>query len=305
MQNNNINNQIVINTEGYKLHYWQFNDLVAFLKATVSLPINHEVFYKLASNGVKPDFYYFKTFKEAWNNCYFGWDKEFENFKDAIKHVETQTILDISKKDTYAVYGFRPNVPRCLNNNPRNMLTTKSDNKFKRTVVINCNTAYSWYESKQAIFNRGVCIINLIKQLEINNNVVLNLFECVEKDDEMIYTTINLKKENERINLKQVYFPLVNPDFLRRLIFRIIECTFDIEKSWFDGYGSPYIPTERDKDYLNNSIYISTPEKMNITGRNLKNDYQNFLNYITSQDYYKKNIEHEDKKDFTRKRTRN
>ena len=135
-----------------------------------------------------------------------------------------------------------------------------------------------------------MCIINLINELEKQYNVVFNLFECATELNEMIYICINLKKEHEKINVKRLYFPLVNPDFLRRLILRSKECCFDISYEWNPGYGTPYIPSEADEEYLNKTIYISTPNEMGIYGYDLKSDYENFINYISNQSYFQNNV---------------
>ena len=276
--------QLLVNPEDYKLFFREYSSLDEFLKLIITMPINHDIFNDLSSVKYVEKFNYFNTFEEAWNACYYGWNHKFEDFKEKIARVETQIISDLSKTKQLNISGYYPKVPLFLKNNPRNMINTDFQIKSTRTIVINFNAGISSFESQDAIINRGVCLISLIKHLEKKYNVVLNLldigFEYELPKNEMIYTIINLKKETEKINIKKLYFPLVNPDFLRRLCFRNRECTFGINKSWVYTYGYPYIPSIQENK---NSILVSTPAEMNITGENLKEDYYSFMRYIERQ----------------------
>ena len=283
--------KIVVNTNGYNLFYQEYSDLEDFLKKIISLPINKEVFYKLASEKVAvPGFNSCHSFEEAWNLCYYGWNQDYDTFCQKINFLQYEYAkIEIPIKD-FKVYGFYPNIPRFLHNKPTNMICKQKNTINKQTIIINFNVAYSSYQNHSAIVNRGVCIINLINELEKQYNVVFNLFECATELNEMIYICINLKKEHEKVNVKRLYFPLVNPDFLRRLILRSKECCFDISYEWNPGYGTPYIPSEADEEYLNKTIYISTPNEMGIYGYDLKSDYENFINYISNQSYFQNNV---------------
>lgn len=283
--------KIVVNTNGYNLFYQEYSDLEDFLKKIISLPINKDVFYKLGSEEVAvPEFNSCRSFEEAWNLCYYGWNQDYDTFCQKINFLQYEYAkVEIPIKD-FKVYGFYPNIPRFLHNKPTNMICKQKNTINKQTIIINFNVAYSSYQNHSAIVNRGVCIINLINELEKQYNVVFNLFECATELNEMIYICINLKKEHEKINVKRLYFPLVNPDFLRRLILRSKECCFDISYEWNPGYGTPYIPSEADEEYLNKTIYISTPNEMGIDGYDLKSDYENFINYISNQNYFQNNV---------------
>lgn len=276
--------QLLVNSEDYKLFFREYSSLDEFLKLIITMPINHDIFNDLLSIKYVEKFNYFKTFEEAWNACYYGWNHKYEDFKERIARVETQIISDLSKTKQLNISGYYPNVPLFLKNNPRNMINMHSQMKSIKTVVINFNISISCFDSPDAIINRGVCLISLIKNLEKRYNVVLNLldinFEYELPKNEMVYTIINLKKETEKINIKKLYFPLVNPDFFRRLCFRNKECIFGINKSWAYTYGYPYIPSIQEN---NNSILVSTPAEMNITGENLKEDYYSFMRYIERQ----------------------
>lgn len=276
---------LLINTDNYKLFYREYTSLEEFLKLIITMPINRFVFHKIQSDAYYEYFHYFQTFKEAWDACYYGWDYEFETFKEKIANLETQIINDYTKSKELKISGYYPNVPAFLKNNPRNMINTAYQVKPVKTIIINFSLSYPETETKDAIINRGVCLICLIKELEKTYNVKLNIFAVTYTSDyrnEMIYTVITVKKERELLNLKKLYFPLVNPDFLRRLLFRNTECHSVINPAWESSYGLVYFPTEEDKCLNKNSIYISFPSDMGIVGENLKEDYQSFLKYIES-----------------------
>lgn len=285
------NSKIVVNTYGYKLFYQEYSDLEDFLKKIISLPINRSVFGKLASEKKGRSMYHScDSFEEAWNLCYYGWNQDYDTFCQKIDFLQCKYDEIETAVKNFRVYGFYPNIPRFLHNKPTNMVYKQNDTVNKQTIFINFNASYSAYQSQASITNRGICVINLINQLEKQYNVVFNLFECATETNEMIYICINLKKEYEKINTKRLYFPLVNPDFLRRLILRSEECCFGINYAWCIGYGTPYIPSEVDQEYLNKTIYISTPNEMGIKGDDLKTDYENFINYISSQNYFQETV---------------
>lgn len=284
------NNKPIFDTTGYKLFYQQYNSLEDFLRAIIQMPINYQVFESPSSKRYMPDFHYLKSFEEAWNKCYYGDNENYENFKmkfDYLKKIynDTQTL----KKENN-IYGFCPNIPKYLYGNPKNMINNHYISSPKPSIIVTINLSYNHNTNHSQIINRGILTLILIDNLEKNYNIKFNLIACSTIENEMIYIEILLKNETAKLNLKKMYFPLVNPDFLRRLLFRSIETVFGISKSWEDTYGTSYYPSEYDKKYLENTIYISTPKKMGIEGRNLKEDYNNFMNYLNSQDYYQENV---------------
>ena len=100
----------------------------------------------------------------------------------------------------------------------------------------------------------------------------------------MHYAKFNLKRSDERLNIQKLYFPLCNPSFLRRLVFRLREGTPNISKEWEVGYGKTanYDMIRDIIDLKNNDIIICQPEEMDINGYDIIEDAKNMFLYLNT-----------------------
>ena len=137
--------------------------------------------------------------------------------------------------------------------------------------------------STSQIFNRGVITLALVEILEkLGFSVDLNVFTMSEKRDEIHYAKFLLKRENERLNIQKLYFPMCHPSFFRRLVFRLREETMGVSQDWSDGYGSTCGAdlTSQVIGLESNDIIICKPDELGIDGRDLLRDAENTIKYI-------------------------
>ena len=229
-----------------------------------------------------------KSYEEAWNLCRFTMNQGFDRFYQKFCSLNYKMDYQEKKVDIFNVTGYVPNVPRYLLGIPTCMRSYRVEKKDE-TISIYMNMAYSCYQNKEQIENRGILVLNLIEYLETQGyHVNLFTYDFGTCDNEKILMIVPLKTKDEKLNIKKTYFPLVHPSFLRRLLFRAQEKMPVQRKMWAYGYGSPVeyeeavkffdlYHREFDKEKI---IYISTPNEMGIKGQNLEEDFDHFLETI-------------------------
>lgn len=271
------------NPRYYNLFDYQYYNLDSFLKALITLSINDKVFRNAASIYEDYDFTKTNSFEEAWNLCRFGMDEGYQKFVNGLNHINFKQSEFEKEKKNYKCIGYVPNVPRFLNGNPNNMKIQQKQ-IVRSSITIKVQVSYSSSTDKEAVINRGICILNLINYLERHNfDCILQLESISVYRNEMIKISVPIKRDNEKLNIKLSYFPLVHPSFLRRLIFRGIEIIPNLSAGWSPNYGYPYKLNDFEIAALENTIYVSTPSEMNIYGYNLDTDFENFTEYINQK----------------------
>ncbi len=267
----------------YKIFECNYYNLDTFLQAIRTMPINRKVFHECASMCPDDGFYGTSSFEEAWNLCRFTQDKGYERFVAGLEQIKFKREEMEVRANSYKVVGYAPNVARLLCGNPCNM-RVKTNVMKRRKITVNMNCDYSAYVSQNQVVNRGICVINLIQYLERRGFDVCLLFEAISFcNGEMIKIRVPIKRDDEKLNVKVCYFPLVNPSFHRRLIFRAKEIIEGVGLWWSWGYGYPYKKSDEEIMAMKNTIYISTPDEMGIKGISLEEDFRRFVNYVDNK----------------------
>ena len=275
---------------GYDVYLKKFIDLDDFLINIKDSNIN-PIFSSFSSKYETYEFTGTYSYEEAWNLCYFTMDNGFDNFSELCNQLKYEIDFYDKKVNSYSVSGYVPNVARYLLNIPTSMQNYKID-KLEKVINFYMNFSYSAFIDKNLVINRGVIIINLISYLEkLGYKINLYSFELSKKNNEVIFMIVPLKTIFERVNIKLLYFPLVHPSFLRRLLFRAEEKMPIRDIEWNYGYGQPmkYLETTKFLEYykndfdLDNIIYISTPDEMGINGNDINEDFNNCLNILNNK----------------------
>ncbi len=132
--------------------------------------------------------------------------------------------------------------------------------------------------------NRGICTLTLIKELEREGySVNLHLFEMSDCGRQRVFSQWNLKKPGQPMDYRSLYFPMVNPNFLRRLSFRLREITPELTSTWVGGYGST-CGLGTVKSYLQTSptaIVVNQPDDHGIKRRDIEEDYKQFVRSVS------------------------
>ena len=291
------------NKNGYKIMKYEFDSISDFIDYLDTHKVNENIFgSNPASETSGYDFCKTHSLEEAKQLCKFGYHEDFEKLVELKILLEKYIKWSKTKSKQYNFYvGYAPDVKAYLEGNPMSMLI--KDYPRRRHIDIYYNSAILSMVSTSQIFNRGAVTLCLVEILEnMGFSVGLNIFTMSSKDDQIHYAKFNLKKSGERLNVQKLYFPLCNPSFLRRLVFRLREETPDIYSSWRNGYGqtaNDYLIREM-IDLKPNDIVICQPEEMNIEGYDIVDDANAMFNYING--FFDKDFELEKIKKLERTR---
>ena len=136
--------------------------------------------------------------------------------------------------------GFVPHIPNAIQNLPNSMIDRVMQPKKRKTITIIYNDAINGGTDHKVIVQAGICLLNVINALEkqgITVRIYGTFFSSV-CDSEATWGMLKLKDYNERLSLKKLAFPLVNPAMFRRIGFRWMETQPIVtEKGFRNGYG--------------------------------------------------------------------
>ncbi len=257
----------------YNLRFANLTDLHDYLAQNPR--VNRRVFERQAS--LNPDFnFYGESLDKSIEYCISGYRDGFENFlvaNDKLK--ETTKELSDNRVLTRTMYGGMPlsalvaaGVPDCM---------LRYDRDTKSTVRnIYFNLAYPAYTSTSRIINRGLATLYIIQALEAKGEMInFKAFELSECSDEIVNIEINLKKPGDLfLDIEKCYFPIKGKEFLRRVLFRVLESSTVTDSYWGEGYGSP-VNEDGIRDFFKISskdLVISYPSEMGIDGDNIYDD---------------------------------
>lgn len=279
---------VEVNNDEITLYRAKFSSLFSLYNYLKGEPlINHNIFKKLSSEINGYDFAG-KPYEEALEDLILEHPDDYElflNFQKELKNCDNS----ISNRyvNTKSVCGGSIDMPSFCAGSPLCFNSQKyiEEPKF---IKINMPLQYSCSTSKEAVFNRSIILSNIITALERNGYYVgLNAFELSHVNNEYVLIEIKLKNFNEKTNIKNIYKTTCRVEFLRRILFRVLE-TMDVTgEYWNMSYGSPCNKkevTEILKLDNKKSIYFGQPIELEITGRDLCYDFEKVLFNLELED---------------------
>ncbi|MBE6150076.1 MAG: hypothetical protein E7170_05075 [Firmicutes bacterium] len=278
--------EIIIDDIRYILYLARFNNLYELYEYLNSKPmLNRRVFHEFHSITDKEDFAG-KPYNEALEDLIKDIDPGYEEFLKLQKDINCANNMYINRyKTVMTVAGGHMNTqaystgqPLCYETQERVMKS-----KFLRMHIM---LGYRWDTTKSQVLNRAIIITNILKALEDSGyNVDINAFKLTQKSNEISHTIIKLKKYGEKIDMQALYKTLCNVEFLRRILFRVLE-TLDVKRNWEEGYGSTCSKEFASKvlKLNNDDIYFDQPNYMDIYGYDLASDFENAINHLSLQD---------------------
>jgi len=278
--------EIIYNDEKYILFLARFknlHDLYDYLKSNPR--INKQVFTKLSSLSNDSDFAG-KPYNQAVEDLICSTDPGYDEFLKLQGFINKAVKMDVHKYKTIkTVSGGRLNIPSYSAGVP---LCYETEEKILKPkfIKIHISLSYNWTTSKKQVYNRAIIITNIIKALEsAGYNVDANTFELASNSNEFIYISVDVKRHGERINMQALYKSLCHVEFLRRILFRVLE-TLDVKSDWNYGYGSTCgEKTVRKVLKLNeNDIFFDQPGRMGIRGNDLSSDFESAIKYLGLSD---------------------
>lgn len=275
--------ETIDNARVLKMHFDSIGEVQYFLKDNPSR--NETVFVEFKSEKASEEFAG-PPLKQAIEYCIGGYEERYEQFLSFARELETINRQFARGRHTETSFvGQRPNVPAYVAGAPKTMYRTK---RFEEKKVINIfmNITYSMSETEAQIQYRGIITLNLIRILEQNNYIVnFRLFEITNMRNEVFICEVVLKKPGEQLDSRLCYYPMCGKGFVRRVLARIKESMPFCQK-WGLGYGS-VLPEKTARRFMNireNDLYIGTPTEMGISGKNIYEDADAFMEKLGLQD---------------------
>lgn len=257
----------------YNLRFANLTDLHDYLKQDPI--VNRRVFQRQAS--LNPDLsFYGESLEKSIEYCISGYNEGFDNFLVANDKLKSTTRdLSDNRVLTRSIYGGMPLSSLVAAGVPDCMLRYERDtNAVVRNIYF--NLAYPAYTSASKIVNRGLATLYIIQALEAKGEMVnFQAFELTDCGDEIVNIEINLKKPGDLfLDIEKCYFPIKGKEFLRRILFRVLESSPVKNEYWGEGYGSP-VNQEGIRKFFNTQpqdLIISYPSEMRIEGSNIYDD---------------------------------
>lgn len=178
--------------------------------------------------------------------------------------IETKAITDkaflsvsgLKAKNYNDVQGFQPIVPNAIIGLPLSMVNQKRQPKKVRTVDVFINSSQVWSSDKRDIALRGAYTLSAIDALERSGyrcNLYIGKVSWTDKRSALVSGFfMNIKKPEQPLNLMKVAYYIINPSFLRRTGFRILENESELH-DYTDGYGQN-TEFEKQREFIINNV---------------------------------------------------
>ncbi len=278
--------KISVDDYTYKLYKVRFNSLTSLYDILKSNPpVNGNVFRELSSVTGDYDFAG-KPYPDAVEDLVGTIDPGYEEFLKLQSDLNSATKGAVHKYQLVrTVAGGHLSIPAYSSGAPLCYETEERISKPK-FVKIHVSLSYYWGTSKRQVLNRAIIITNILRALEkAGYSVDLNTFEMSSCSNEIIYFVVQIKKPGERLNMSRLYKTLCHVEFLRRLLFRVLELT-NVECSWGHGYGSTCDESMVRKVLKagKNDIFFDQPRNMGIEGNSLADDFERAIRHLNLED---------------------
>lgn len=145
-----------------------------------------------------------------------------------------------------AVAGAVPIVPAYLAGSPKSMLARQQAKTRAKVLSVVYNVCADSEQDADTLAQTGAKFLAAVNAIE-KSGCRLNIYMavCAEKDREKVTFAVRVKTDGQRLNLMQIAYPLVNPSFLRRHYFKVIETNKEITNGyWPSTYGTPVHGTD-------------------------------------------------------------
>ena len=259
----------------YKANFRNIRDLHAFLDSNPK--VNKRVFPNLAS--LENDSHFAGI---PYDEAVEALIKPIRNEYDGLIQLERR--LDHFGSGVTTIYepcrsagGAVLDVPRYVSRNPMCYISER-EVESPKFIRINVALSYSQSTGRKQVENRAIILIALLNALEREDFAVdVNTFSLSYSKEELININVNMKNTDNTINKSSLTKVMCYIEFLRRILFRVVECMDVKERSWGRAYGS-VCSKEMTKKVLNLSdkeIYFDQPNAIGIRGVNIINDFEN------------------------------
>ena len=181
------------------------------------------------------DFTKTNSYEEAEDLLLHGWDEMAEKLTKKVSNVKCQN--GYKNKTVYGVQGYQACVPRYLQGMPDSMVSNKRIMTKQKVLNIIKDFGYSGGTSAQTIEDESIKVLKAVSDLESRGyRVNLSITFVSKYCGKYISMMVKIKNASQRMNIKQMAFPLVHPSMFRRIVFGVIE-RLEETKNFGSGYG--------------------------------------------------------------------
>ena len=278
--------EIVIDGNTYKRYRAKFNslhDLYSYLKSEPEL--NRSIFRELHSIDNDSDFAGI-NYEEALEELELPPRSGYRDFLKLSDRLNDDALSYVQEYETIASpAGGYIDIPSYSSGSPFCYRISRSiyTPKFLR---INIALSYYWGTSKNQVLNRALIIASLVNAFEQAGYVVeINTFEVSKEEDEIVDIDVNIKNNNETFNKASLYKTLCYVEFLRRILFRVLE-SLDVTEDWYHGYGQTCSEsfTRKVKNCDDTDIFFDQPRDMGIKGKDIRDDFASVIECLNLED---------------------
>ena len=230
----------------------------------------HEVTegYKANMASVEGVYSFTKTndFNEAMNLLKHGWESGAQKLNTQLKTIKT--VDGYKTKQFYGVAGYQCSVPRYLQGIPTNMVNSKRVVTKNKVVNITKDICYNAGWDADKMIEQGVKFVELVNKIE-STGTRCNVFVMLgaQRYNNKVCFKIKIKDSSQRMNIKQLAFPLAHPSMLRRILFALME-RHETTKDMYNGYGSPISFDELQSEFHKEYFVPREIEEEHITDAN-------------------------------------
>lgn len=177
------------------------------------------------------------SYEEAEDLLLHGWNSKSYELTKALK--SPSSALKRQIRNTYSVAGYQPCVPRYLQGLPDSMIDHKVITVKSKIVNIVKDIGYAGYVKAETMENESLKVLKFVQSLESKGyraNLYISFVSDVPYTSKKFNMQIKIKDSGQKLNIKQVAFPLVHPSMFRRIVFGLIE-RLEETKNFGNGYG--------------------------------------------------------------------
>ena len=249
-----------------KVSFNSINDLMNFIKNTPYTPEGKTWNSSVDTSEMTAMFTKTNSFEEATDLLYHGWES---GAKLLTTKLNARNGSPVAKNKTvYDVAGFQCSVPRYLQGIPTNMIQNKRVAAKTKVANVVKSFAYASTVKAEIIEEESAKFLEMVQNMEqsgtrCNVFVTIPLYLTSYKNS-IVCIDVKIKDSTQRMNIKQMAFPLMHPSMLRRIIFNVIE---KLEETKEVGVRHGFVIGDQKvvKQTMNNVYYIpAVVEEQNI-----------------------------------------
>lgn len=279
---------ITVDNERYKYYLLKFDNLYSLHDYLKSKPyINRKIFSRLSSRSSDNSFYGL-PYDEAVDDLIDFSEQQYFEFAELIEN-----LVNIRRGETQEYRTIRTAAGGHINNHLYSVgapLCYETEERIKTPKYVSVYSAISYTvkTKKEQLFNRAIILISIVNALEKRGyNVDLNAFEMSTCEDEMVNIIVDLKGQNSKINFPALYKASFKVEFLRRILFGVLE-TACVEKPWGVDYGQTCKENLARKvlHIKDEDLYFGSPQELGVEGKNLEDDFKNSLRRLHIEDLF-------------------